>query len=25
VLGTHFATPSAGRIVREGNTWRLET
>jgi glyoxylase-like metal-dependent hydrolase (beta-lactamase superfamily II) len=25
VLGTHFATPSAGRIVRDGNAWRLET
>jgi glyoxylase-like metal-dependent hydrolase (beta-lactamase superfamily II) len=24
VLGTHFATPSAGRIVRDGNAWRLE-
>ncbi len=24
VLGTHFAAPSAGRIVRDGNAWRLE-
>ena len=24
VLGTHFATPSAGRIVRDGNAWRLD-
>jgi glyoxylase-like metal-dependent hydrolase (beta-lactamase superfamily II) len=24
VLGTHFATPSAGRIVRDGDAWRLE-
>ena len=24
VLGTHFATPSAGRIVRDGEAWRLE-
>jgi glyoxylase-like metal-dependent hydrolase (beta-lactamase superfamily II) len=24
VLGTHFATPSAGRIVRDGGAWRLE-
>jgi glyoxylase-like metal-dependent hydrolase (beta-lactamase superfamily II) len=24
VLGTHFATPSAGRIVRDGKAWRLE-
>ena len=24
VLGTHFATPSAGHIVRDGNAWRLE-
>ena len=23
VFGTHFATPSAGRIVREGDTWRF--
>jgi glyoxylase-like metal-dependent hydrolase (beta-lactamase superfamily II) len=23
VLGTHFATPSAGRIVRDGDAWRL--
>ena len=22
VLGTHFATPSAGRIVRDGSAWR---
>jgi glyoxylase-like metal-dependent hydrolase (beta-lactamase superfamily II) len=24
VLGTHFATPSAGRVVRDGSSWRLE-
>ncbi len=24
VLGTHFATPSAGRIVRDGDAWRLD-
>ncbi len=24
VLGTHFAAPSAGRIVRDGSAWRLE-
>lgn len=24
VLGTHFATPSAGRIVRDGAAWRFE-
>jgi len=24
VLGTHFATPTAGRIVRDGEAWRLE-
>jgi glyoxylase-like metal-dependent hydrolase (beta-lactamase superfamily II) len=24
VLGTHFAAPSAGRIVRDGKAWRLE-
>jgi hypothetical protein len=24
VLGTHFATPTAGHIVRDGATWRLE-
>lgn len=23
VLGTHFATPTAGRIVADGNAWRL--
>jgi glyoxylase-like metal-dependent hydrolase (beta-lactamase superfamily II) len=23
VLGTHFATPTAGHIVRDGETWRL--
>jgi glyoxylase-like metal-dependent hydrolase (beta-lactamase superfamily II) len=23
VLGTHFATPTAGLIVKEGNAWRL--
>lgn len=23
VFGTHFATPSAGRIVRDGDAWRL--
>lgn len=25
VLGTHFHQPTAGRIVRHGDTWRLET
>ena len=25
VLGTHFHHPTAGRIVRHGDTWRLET
>ena len=24
VIGTHFATPTAGRIVRDGNVFRLE-
>lgn len=24
VIGTHFATPSAGRIVRDGDAWRLD-
>ncbi|MCL4791499.1 MAG: MBL fold metallo-hydrolase [Gammaproteobacteria bacterium] len=24
VFGSHFATPSAGRIVRDGDAWRLE-
>jgi glyoxylase-like metal-dependent hydrolase (beta-lactamase superfamily II) len=24
VLGTHFATPTAGRIVRAGSAWRFE-
>lgn len=24
VFGTHFATPSAGRIVRDGDAWRLD-
>jgi glyoxylase-like metal-dependent hydrolase (beta-lactamase superfamily II) len=24
VIGTHFATPTAGRIVRDGNAFRLE-
>jgi glyoxylase-like metal-dependent hydrolase (beta-lactamase superfamily II) len=24
VIGTHFATPSAGHIVRDGDAWRLE-
>ncbi|MEA2624282.1 MAG: hypothetical protein QOD06_327 [Candidatus Binatota bacterium] len=24
VFGTHFATPSAGKIVRHGDTWRFE-
>jgi glyoxylase-like metal-dependent hydrolase (beta-lactamase superfamily II) len=23
VIGTHFASPTAGRIVRDGNAWRL--
>ena len=25
VLGTHFATPTAGRIVRDGDVWRFDT
>jgi glyoxylase-like metal-dependent hydrolase (beta-lactamase superfamily II) len=25
VIGTHFATPSAGHIVRDGAEWRLKT
>lgn len=25
VIGTHFATPTAGHIVRDGDAWRLET
>ena len=24
ILGTHFATPSAGRIERQGDAWKLE-
>lgn len=24
IFGTHFATPSAGRIVRDGDAWRLD-
>ena len=24
VIGTHFATPTAGRVVRDGDAWRLE-
>jgi hypothetical protein len=24
VLGTHFATPTGGRIRRDGEVWRLE-
>ena len=24
VLGTHFAAPTAGRIVRDGSVWRFE-
>jgi hypothetical protein len=24
VIGTHFATPTAGRIVRDGETYRLD-
>ncbi len=24
VIGTHFATPTAGHIVRDGDAWRLE-
>jgi len=24
VLGTHFATPTGGRIVRDGKFWRFE-
>ena len=25
VIGTHFATPTAGRVVRDGTTYRLDT
>lgn len=25
MIGTHFAPPTAGRVVRRGGTWRLET
>jgi len=25
VFGTHFATPSAGHIVRDGATWRFDS
>jgi glyoxylase-like metal-dependent hydrolase (beta-lactamase superfamily II) len=25
VIGSHFATPSAGHIVRDGEAWRLQT
>ncbi len=25
VIGSHFATPSAGRIVHDGEVWRLQT
>jgi glyoxylase-like metal-dependent hydrolase (beta-lactamase superfamily II) len=25
VIGTHFATPTAGRIVRDGDVWQLAT
>lgn len=25
VIGTHFVTPTAGRIVADGETWRLDT
>ena len=24
VIGTHFAGPTAGHIVRDGDTWRLD-
>ena len=24
VIGTHFAAPTAGRVVPDGETWRLE-
>jgi hypothetical protein len=24
VIGTHFAMPTAGRVVRDGDAWRLE-
>lgn len=24
IIGTHFATPSGGRIVRDGDVWRLD-
>jgi hypothetical protein len=23
VIGTHFATPTAGRLVKDGDAWRL--
>ncbi len=25
VIGTHFAGPTAGRVVRDGEVWRLDT
>ena len=25
IIGTHFATPTAGRVVRDGKTYRLDT
>jgi glyoxylase-like metal-dependent hydrolase (beta-lactamase superfamily II) len=25
VIGTHFPAPTAGRVVADGDTWRLET
>ena len=24
IIGTHFAGPSAGRVVRDGDVWRLD-
>jgi len=24
MIGTHFATPTAGRVARDGEVWRLE-
>jgi glyoxylase-like metal-dependent hydrolase (beta-lactamase superfamily II) len=25
VIGTHFATPTAGRVVKDGDAWRFDT
>jgi hypothetical protein len=24
VIGTHFATPTAGRVVKDGEVWRFD-